>query len=544
MQSLRDRQIREVLDEDQNINRQVFDREKQQVRVFQDNVLPKKTRDTEAEISVDKLIENLNRILENKLTSLEYLLSKIVGTSNIGDAEGRRSYNNVVSNGDFITTYNQLIRVYTTQGISRNSQEIIKVKFQEIKPNIDAIIYGIEELVQYLFEADKSDKEIFQLIRSQAVYQIVKDQLYRGSSYKIIEQGDIQVSLKEVLSDLSEVQRVELRDISERDITEKSLLKLPIEIGQDEGRLQALEAEFGFRLPREIGEFGRKEREQAFKEYEQMGKDIDIPKLRIQLDENIQFLEERKKNLVDNLKKYKNQQREVNRQKLSLEYRRKDLLKGQPHFDEDDDLADKKIELEVPLADDIEAKNQELAELKKRIKDDEDEIDQINEDIQQMKDEFEEYIKQSLENPEKFSIEKKKFKKKGLRSVVPKESEEEAPEEAPEEKEPLSQLQMKDYYTKGYLNSLRDAQLRVVADVYFNYRPRPETDRNSIVNGILKKQEEMKIPKEQRRILGLGISKEPIHYNRTRDYGDLPLDGYDDRRDDIYYIQRQLKREL
>ena len=140
MQSLRDRQILEVLDEDRNINRQVFDREKEQVRVSQESILPKKTRDLEAETSVDKLVENINRIVENKLTSLEYLLSKIVSTKDIGDAEGRRSYNNVVSNGDIITNYNQLIRVYTVEGISRASQELIKVKLQDIKPNIDAIL--------------------------------------------------------------------------------------------------------------------------------------------------------------------------------------------------------------------------------------------------------------------------------------------------------------------------------------------------------------------------------------------------------------------
>ncbi len=78
MQSLRDRQILEVLDEDRNINRQVFDRENEQVRVFQETILPKKTRDLEAETSVDKLVENINRIVDNKLTSLEYLLSTIL----------------------------------------------------------------------------------------------------------------------------------------------------------------------------------------------------------------------------------------------------------------------------------------------------------------------------------------------------------------------------------------------------------------------------------------------------------------------------------
>ena len=36
-------------------------------------------------------------------------------------------------------------------------------------------------------------------------------------------------------------------------------------------------------------------------------------------------------------------------------------------------------------------------------------------------------------------------------------------------------------------------------------------------------------------------------YNDTerhlKDYGSTPSEGFDDRRDDIYYIQRQLKRD-
>jgi hypothetical protein len=295
------------MDEEMNINRRVFDREKEQVRVFDEVILPKKTRDIDAEIGVDKLIESINKILENKLTSLEYLLSKITSTQDIGDAEGRRSYNNIVSNGDFITAFNALVRIYTTPGISRNSQEIIKVKFQEIKPNIDAIIYGIEELIQYLFESGKSDKEIFQLVRSQAVYQIVKDQLYRSASYKIIEQGDIEVSIKEVLTELSEVQREELRDISERDITERSLLKLPIEIGKDEERIRQLEEEMGFRLPeqrrRELSELGREGKEQAYSMFGDMGRDI-LAMTREQQDRYMENERQRRDVLVQQRKDY------------------------------------------------------------------------------------------------------------------------------------------------------------------------------------------------------------------------------------------------
>jgi hypothetical protein len=276
MQSLRDRQIREVLDEDLNINRRVNDITRNKVRLSEETVAPKKTRDLEIEVSVDKLIENLNKTLEGKITALEYLLTRITrGEGEIGDAEGRRAFNAVVNNGDFITSYNQLIRLYTQPSLARATTEMIRTKFQEIKDNIDALIYGLSESVQYLFELGTPDKDIFQLVRSQAIYDFVKNALYRGSSYKIIEQGDISASVPNVLADLSDVQRAELKRLSQGDLREQSLLKLPIAIEDDEKRLEALEAEIGFKLPRQLqGTLGKRERDTIVSEYGELQGDI------------------------------------------------------------------------------------------------------------------------------------------------------------------------------------------------------------------------------------------------------------------------------
>jgi len=605
MQSLRNRQIREVLDEDMNINRQVFDREKEQVRVFQDTVLPKKTRDVEAEIGVDKLIESINKILENKLSSLEYLLSKITGTSDIGDAEGRRSYNNIISNGDFITVFNQLVRVYTTTGISRNSQEIIKVKFQEIKTNIDAIIYGIEELIQYLFDSGKSDKEIFQLVRSQAVYQIVKDQLYRGSSYKIIEQGDIEVSIKEVLSELSDVQREELRDISGRDITERSLLKLPIEIGNDQDRIKKLEEEMGFRLPaqriEDLKQFGRRDKEQAFSSFGDIAKKINAEN-RQEYDEEARELRLQKDEFIIVNKILKRRIRDKKRELRTLQAQQEQLVQGQQYFREDDEEKDDDGD-RLPLADEITAKEEEINNLIQLLNDNEESIRSNDEDQIRFKNEYEEYLSKTLgSDSENLPIRKKKVK-----SLIPTEEKlEPEPEEEPEPEQKeearvkpsisssASRSDMIDYYTKPYLQGLSKSQLRVVASK-FGYAPHYNTDEQTIIRNILKRQPN--IPQDKRRVLGSGVSggnmfnrvyddylnggayrgiivsnprlfRGQVNYSerpyqmerisrelQNRDYGfdDDDVDNrffnfsrggsrFDDRRNDIYYIQRQLKR--
>lgn len=500
MQSLRNKQIREVLDEDMNVNRRVFDREKEQVRVFQENILPKKTRDMEAEIGVDKLIENINKILENKLSSLEYLLSKITGTSDIGDAEGRRSYNAIISNGDFITAFNQLVRVYTTQGISRNSQEIIKVKFQEIKPNIDAIIYGIEELVQYLFESGKSDKEIFQLVRSQAVYDIVKGQLYRGASYKIIEQGDIEVSIKEVLAELSEIQRAELHDISGRDITEKSLLKLPIEIGDDEERIKQLEAEMGFKLPRErrgeLQELGRKEKEQAFSTFGNMGKSV-VAMERQEFDDYMTDARMRADALINDSKAIKRELRRVAVEQKMLLAQKEQLLLGQRQFGEVDEKGNE-IEIADPLVDELAQNNARQTGLMQNLVANEQETQSLKDDVEQNKLIFEEKLRKGMNDQGELPLRKKKVK-----SLVPEPEPEPADEKA--EAPPSassSALPLIDYYTRDYLESLPSTRLRIVAAKY-NYTPHRNTDDEKIVREILKRQPF--VPKERRKYVGEGM---------------------------------------
>ena len=499
MQSLRNKQIREVLDEDMNVNRRVFDREKEQVRVFQENILPKKTRDMEAEIGVDKLVEGINKILENKLSSLEYLLSKITGSSDIGDAEGRRSYNAIISNGDFITAFNQLVRVYTTQGISRNSQEIIKVKFQEIKPNIDAIIYGIEELIQYLFESGKSDKEIFQLVRSQAVYQIVKDQLYRSASYKIIEQGDIEVSIKEVLAELSDVQRAELKDISGRDITERSLLKLPIEIGDNEERIKQLEAEMGFKLPAErrseLEELGRKEKEQAYSMFGDEIKKAD----EMERPEFEEYMADRRMvadRLINDSKAMKRQLRDLKNKRLRLRVERDRLIEGQaefPNFDDEGNIIPLADPLEVELAEN----KKEIDDLSRLLEDNEKSTEDLKAEVERNKKIFEQKVQERLK------VGKLPLRKKTVKSLLQEEQEQEPEPEDEKAEVPVARPELPkiDYYTKGYLMTRTEAQLRVIASK-FNYTPHRSTDDDKIIKGILHRQPF--VPPSRRRLLGEG----------------------------------------
>jgi hypothetical protein len=177
MESTRKRQQREIVDEDLNLGRRVFALNEKQVKAFDETVLPRKTRDIESEISVDKLIESLNKTLESKQVALEFLLTQSRLEKGF-KKDSLQAYNQLVVNGDVVSVYNQIIRIFLQNGLSRSSYDSIKVKLQELKPNIDAIDFGLGEVVQLLFESNSAEvKQVTRLIQAQAVYRNIKNQL-------------------------------------------------------------------------------------------------------------------------------------------------------------------------------------------------------------------------------------------------------------------------------------------------------------------------------------------------------------------------------
>jgi hypothetical protein len=387
MQSLRDRQIREVLDEDLNINRRVNAITREKVKLSDETVTPRKTRDTEIEISVDKLIEALNKILETKITALEYLLSRITRSDgDIGDSEGRRAFNSITNNGDFITSYNQLIRLYSQPSLSQVSRDFIKTKFQELKSNIDSILYGLSEAIQYLFSEGQGNKDVLQLIKSQAVYEYVNSALYQGSLYKAIEQGDIITSVSRVLSGLSEVQREVLEPLyKSKNLREVSLLKLPIEIGQDKARLEALEDEIGFKFPDNLrGTLGEKDYETIESEYGQLQGDITAID-REQLDTWISdirtedaSLQKTEKFLLRKLQTLGAEERGL----ISL------ALSGREE-NKDSDFEDEKIDLESPYGLEIDGIRKQIEDVQTELYNVQERRGSIDERIAKMQQEYE-----------------------------------------------------------------------------------------------------------------------------------------------------------
>jgi len=248
--SLRNKQIAEVLDVYRDINRQVFNRERKQVAGYIEGVAPKSQRDLEAEVGVDKVLEQLDKIINQKILNLEVIMTR---KGVIGVAEGFKSYAEVVNNADLLVYWNSLARIYTKGGISRQSQELIKVKLQSIKGGIDALVYGTKELLNFTYDENLISKTTFEVIKSYALYSQIKLQL-ENFSIRPIEQGDIEASYKNYISTLPEMTRSTLeRNSSLSDVSKMSirgkLKQYPLFSANDApSRIREIEQELGIRV--------------------------------------------------------------------------------------------------------------------------------------------------------------------------------------------------------------------------------------------------------------------------------------------------------
>jgi hypothetical protein len=248
--SLRQKQIREILDVWQNVGQQVFQREKRQAQVMEEGVLPKKERDYETEVGITKGVEGMSRLLESKLLALEQAL-----TSNSGKA-----FSEVMSVADVVNGFNALVRLYGRSGLSRDSQESAKVRFQDLADDINAVVYGYEQLLDKLFSQINPSPDVLNVMRAGSVYRAIKAQLYESHSamaFAPLTQGDINIAYKDFYAEQSQERRDILNRLSDRAAPDRTLSSLPLRnfpvIGSNiDERIASLEAEHGITLSDQV----------------------------------------------------------------------------------------------------------------------------------------------------------------------------------------------------------------------------------------------------------------------------------------------------
>jgi hypothetical protein len=203
--ALRKKQTNEVLNVWNDVQRQVFTRERVQAANFDTGVQPQKSRDLESEVNSSTLIENLNKLMESKTLSLENLLARYE----------EKNFANVVLVSDIINLFNSILRIYVSPNLSRTSRELIKVKLQDLEPNAKALSYGVNEMINILFEK-APDKRIYNLVRALTVYNVIRKEL-ETNNYYLIDKSTLDAEFRNILSQQSQERRNFLASLSERE---------------------------------------------------------------------------------------------------------------------------------------------------------------------------------------------------------------------------------------------------------------------------------------------------------------------------------------
>jgi hypothetical protein len=273
MTTIRDRQNIEMLDVWKNLNSQVFDRTKRQIAVFPQSVKPKTERDLTVEVNTDKSIEQLNKTFETKLGALEFLVQLLQRGKYITNEVGYRvksegiikgedyaafgqTFQATINTGDVIPLWNQIVRYFQQQGLSRDSQEIVKVKTQELKPNLDALTYGIKKAIDYIFENKGMGAglalRVMELLRALSIYTMIMSQVDDGS-LGLISNFELDTAYKNIFSSLSSQELDILKKSAPRgSILKTSIRNIPDFDTKDSAkRLQQIQDELGIKLPEE-----------------------------------------------------------------------------------------------------------------------------------------------------------------------------------------------------------------------------------------------------------------------------------------------------
>ena len=224
--SLRAKQNMEILDVWKDLNSQIVGRQNKQIQAYPESLLPKTQRDVGAEVNTDKSIENINRVLEVKLGALEFLVSQFAGGAGIlstmltkKDPQAKQAEEQITNTGDVVPLWNSVVRLYQQQGLSRESQNIIKVKVQELTPNLEAMVYGMNQAVDYVFRERNMNAGlaliVLEFLRTLSVYTVIKQQVDSGL-LELLSVEQLQRAYKNLLEEQSAERQALLKKFSAR----------------------------------------------------------------------------------------------------------------------------------------------------------------------------------------------------------------------------------------------------------------------------------------------------------------------------------------
>jgi hypothetical protein len=197
--------------------------------------------------------------LEVKLGALEFLVQQFASGSGIDpmfmtkkDARvpGRQAEDTITNTGDVVPLWNSVVRLYQQPGLSRESQNIIKVKVQELTPNLEAIEYGMNQALDYIFRQRVMNSNlmlmVMEFLRTLSVYTIIKQQVDSGQ-LELLSVEQLQRAYKNLLEEQTSERQALIKKYAKRgDITSTPIRNIPdFDMFGRQDRLKQIAEELG-----------------------------------------------------------------------------------------------------------------------------------------------------------------------------------------------------------------------------------------------------------------------------------------------------------
>ena len=212
-QTLRQKQIREILDEDILINKRVSELTRLRIRGLTDEgqAIQQGRRNADVESKTSDIISKINAILEAKINDA---LSLTMGT---GKANPRIThYLNLFNNSNLINLYNSVVDEYRKGKNSTQTTSIIQAEFQKLDSNVSKLINTLATLIDQLKE---TDKYMHRQIYAYSIYDLIQNDIYTNN-FSTITEKDIMANTYKILSSNNKWKR-EIEKVQQK--TDKNL---------------------------------------------------------------------------------------------------------------------------------------------------------------------------------------------------------------------------------------------------------------------------------------------------------------------------------
>jgi hypothetical protein len=217
--NLRKRQISDILNEDRNIDKQVFAKEFQQAKIFTEDIKPITLVEESVKLNINAGIDKLINEIDDVIDSINNILSGNFDSSDIG----------TITNGlDFLSLWNAIINNFDKNGVKPNMRLSFTSDIQKLSPFISALDYGLTTIINRIFNDInndvKPDKEAALLRQNLSgivvffsIISLIKKRL-SATEYKTLTPGDINLEYQNIVSSYSNTDKRILQYLSNNNL--------------------------------------------------------------------------------------------------------------------------------------------------------------------------------------------------------------------------------------------------------------------------------------------------------------------------------------